>query len=78
MPEKQERKERGVEVPIHALQAETLTRVIEEFVLREGTDYGGGDFTFEDKVSEVRRQLEKGKAKLLYDALSDSCTIERT
>jgi uncharacterized protein len=66
----------AVEVPLSALQPETLTRVIEEFVLREGTDYGPTEFTLEQKVAHVRRQLEQGKAKLLYDERSDSCTIE--
>lgn len=68
----------GVEVPIAALEPETLTRVIEEFVLREGTDYGVGEYSLAEKVAHVRRQLEKGAAKLFYDEKSDSCTIERS
>ncbi len=61
-----------------ALQPETLTRVIEEFILREGTDYGMAEYSLDEKVIHVRRQLEKGKVRIVYDEKSDSCTIEVT
>jgi len=67
---------RFVEVPPASLEPATLTRIIEEFVLREGTDYGPGEYSLEEKVSEVRRQIEKGKARILYDSQSESCTID--
>jgi len=64
-----------VEVPHAELAPETLRAVIESFVLREGTDYGDRDATFESKVADVRRQLERREAMIIYDPVSDSVDI---
>ena len=62
-------------IPHTALDPETLTRVIESFVLREGTDYGHGQYTIHDKIAAVRRQLSRGEACLTWDAELESCNI---
>lgn len=62
-------------IPHTALDSETLDRVIESFVLREGTDYGHQDFTMADKIAMVRRQLKRGEACLTWDAELESCNI---
>ena len=64
-----------VEVPYGELSADLLHAVIESFVLREGTDYGEREYSFEDKVADVMRQLKKGEAKILFDPESESVTI---
>ena len=64
-----------VEVPHGELAPETLRAVIESFVLREGTDYGARDASFESKVADVRRQLDRGEAVIIYDPTSDSVDI---
>lgn len=64
-----------VEVPHAELAPQTLRAVIESFVLREGTDYGERDATFESKVADVRRQLERREAVIVYDPQSDSVDI---
>ena len=64
-----------VEVPIDALGAEALRGVIESFVAREGTDYGAREATLEQKVADVRRQLERGEARLVFDPDSESINI---
>ena len=64
-----------VEVPYTDLPAELLHTVVESFVLREGTDYGEREFSMEDKVSGVIRQLKKGEAKIVFDPETDSVTI---
>ena len=46
-------------IPEDTLKAETLNRVIEEFVLREGTDYGLREFSLEQKVNTSNLQLSK-------------------
>lgn len=56
-----------VTVPHTALSPETLARVIEEFVTRAGTDYGARERSFDDKVADVRRQLECGEAVIVFD-----------
>jgi uncharacterized protein YheU (UPF0270 family) len=66
---------RPVEVPHTELPAATLRAVVESFVLREGTDYGAQDATFERKIADVMRQLERREAAILYDPGTDSVDI---
>jgi uncharacterized protein len=65
----------AVEVPHEELAPETLRAVIESFVLREGTDYGQHDASFDGKVADVRRQLDRREAVIVYDPVSDSVDI---
>jgi uncharacterized protein YheU (UPF0270 family) len=67
----------GVEVPHTRLPDEVLRRVAEEFVTREGTDYGAAQTTLEEKVADVRRQLDRGEAAIVYDAESETINIVR-
>jgi uncharacterized protein len=50
--------------------------VIESFVLREGTDYGEREHSLEQKVAQVRGQLERGLARILFDPETDTVTLE--
>jgi uncharacterized protein YheU (UPF0270 family) len=62
-------------VPYTELSPEALTGVIESFVLREGTDYGERDVPFETKIQQVRRQLERREAEIVFDPNTDSVGI---
>jgi uncharacterized protein len=64
-----------VEVPHTALDPDVLRAVIESFVLREGTDYGERELALEDKVGRVRRLLECGEARIVFDPRSESVDI---
>jgi uncharacterized protein YheU (UPF0270 family) len=64
-----------VEVPHTELAPSTLRAVVESFVLREGTDYGARDASFDSKVADVMRQLERREAVIMYDPGSDSVDI---
>ena len=68
----------GLEIPFSELSAEALRGVIEEFVLREGTDYGVQDASFKAKFDQVRRQLERREAKILFDPGGETVTLVRT
>ena len=50
--------------------------VLEVFITREGTDYGLHEVPLATKVAQVRHQLDAGTAILVYDADTDSCTIQ--
>jgi uncharacterized protein YheU (UPF0270 family) len=65
----------GVHIPHTSLKPEVLRAVIEEFVTREGTDYGDGDVTLDDKVKAVIAQLKAGAAQIVYDDDSQTCTL---
>ena len=60
-----------VEIPHTELGAETLDRLIEEFVTRDGTEATD----MPAKVGQVRRMLEKGKVVIVYDEEEETVTI---
>ncbi|NKI75645.1 YheU family protein [Dickeya sp. CFBP 2040] len=62
-------------IPWQELAAETLQNLIESFILREGTDYGEQECTLEDKVAEVRQQLEQGEVVLVWSELHETVNI---
>jgi len=64
-----------VDVPITALNPETLRRLVEEFISREGTDYGHEAYSMDQKVEVVMKQLSKNKAKIVFDEETESFTI---
>jgi len=79
-PEKQPEREseaaaRRVEVPHAQLAPEVLRRLIEEFVTRDGTDYGAIERTLDEKVAGVQRQLAAGEAAIVVDAQSETIDI---
>lgn len=65
-----------MQIPHTALSPEALQNLLEEFVTREGTDYGPYSYSLEDKVRHVRRQVEVGRAVILYDPRTSTCHIE--
>jgi uncharacterized protein YheU (UPF0270 family) len=64
-----------IEIPFKRLDNDVLTAIIEEFVLREGTDYGAQEADFENKVTQVRSQLESGDVLITYDPKTENCTL---
>jgi len=65
----------AVKIPIDRLGPDTLQGVIEEFVSRDGTDYGEHEVAVATKVRQVQRQLESGAAVLVYDDETGTCTV---
>lgn len=64
-----------VVVPWQRLSEGALRGVIEEFVTREGTEYGAQDVDLEAKVTSVRRQLERGEIVVLFDGETSSVNL---
>lgn len=62
-------------IPWQSLSEETLTNLIEYFVLREGTDYGEQEISLADKVAQVRQQLQQGEVVIQYSELHESVTL---
>ena len=55
--------EQGVELAASDLSPDALRGLVEEFVSREGTDYGHVDRSLESKVRDVMRQLREIELK---------------
>jgi uncharacterized protein YheU (UPF0270 family) len=64
-----------VQIPPEALSADTLDALIESYVLREGTDYGVNEVALETKTVQIRRQLDRGDIKIVFDPASESVTL---
>ncbi|KFZ31065.1 hypothetical protein IDSA_06180 [Pseudidiomarina salinarum] len=64
-----------MEIPWQQLDEQTLVNLIESFVLREGTDYGLEEKSMEQKVADVRLQLQRGEAVLVWSELHETVTI---
>lgn len=61
-------------IPYDQLEADTLTRLIEDFVSRDGTD--NGDDTFQEiRTLRVRQALGKGQAVIFFDLESQQCLL---
>jgi uncharacterized protein len=68
--------EAAIVIPPGELSEQALHGVIESFVLREGTDYGEREYSLEQKVAQVRAQLARGQARILFDPQSNTVTLE--
>ena len=62
-------------IPHAELAPDTLARVIESFVLREGTDYGDAEYSLAQKVAHVRGQLDRGDAEIFFDPKTETIDI---
>jgi uncharacterized protein YheU (UPF0270 family) len=62
-------------IPWDALSESALRGVIEEFVTREGTEYGASEFSLDAKISEVKQQLAKGEVVITFDEALQTCSI---
>lgn len=65
----------GVEVPFERIEPAVLRRLVEEFVTREGTDYGPVVYDLETKVKHVMGQLRRGDAVVTFDPRLGTATI---
>ena len=61
-------------IPADLLESDTLTRLIEDFVTREGTD-NGDETPLETRVLRVRRALDRGEAVIVFDPESQQCQL---
>ena len=52
-------------IPYQMLETETLQRLLEDFVTRDGTDNGFED-SLEQRVAQVRKQLERKELLIVF------------
>jgi len=67
--------EKGVDVPYDQIDPETLRNMIQEFVTRDGSDWGDPGGTLEDKVAQVLKQLKSKQVKVVFDLKSETANI---
>lgn len=64
-----------IEVPWEQVPAATLEALIEEFVTRDGTDYGSSEAGLAGKVGQVREQLRRGDVVIVFDSASETVNL---
>jgi uncharacterized protein YheU (UPF0270 family) len=57
------------------LSQPALGGLIEEFVTRDGTDYGCDEVSLPKKVAQVRQQLARGELAIVFDEDSESVSL---
>jgi len=62
-------------IPISQLSPDALQGVIEEFISRNGTDYGEIEASEETKFRQVKCKLETGAAVLIFDDVTETTNI---
>ena len=67
--------ESGVVVLHTRLTPAALRRLLEEFVTRDGTDYGPAEKSLDQKVAALMRQLERGEVVIVYESESQTTSI---
>ncbi len=63
-------------IPWQDIAPDTLENLIREFVLREGTDYGTVEISLQDKIDQVKSQLESGEAVIVFSELHETVDIQ--
>ena len=71
----QEDKVPPVEIDPGQLSPEAFAGIIENFILREGTDYGVHEVAFDKKADQLRKQIERGDLKIVFDPQSETVTL---
>ena len=64
-----------MEIPYTKLSEESLRAIIEEYITREGTEYGVKEYTFEQKIEQIRQQLLQGEIKINFDSETETCNL---
>ena len=62
-------------IPVDKLSFEALQGVIEEYISRDGTDYGDIEVSLEIKFRQVKDKLENGSAVLIFDDETSTINI---
>ncbi|MEI6128290.1 MAG: YheU family protein [Pseudomonadota bacterium] len=62
-------------IPIHELSPEALQCVVEEFISRDGTDYGAIKVPTETKFKQVKYKLARGLAVLIFDDAAETTNL---
>ena len=62
-------------IPVNKLSSNSLKGVIEEFMSRNGTDYGAIEASLETSFIQVKSRLKDGSAVLVFDDETETTNI---
>lgn len=64
-----------IEIPWQQISSAALKGLLEEFVSRDGTDYGEIEIGLEQRCEQVKQLLKQGSAVILFSEESGQCNI---
>jgi uncharacterized protein YheU (UPF0270 family) len=62
-------------IPYEQLDQITLNNLVEQYILREGTDYGEIEFSLAQKTQQVLAQIKNESIYIIYSELHESVTL---
>lgn len=62
-------------IPHQQLSPEALEGILQEFIAREGTDYGAVEAQAEAKTAQLRAQLARGEIVVVLDPALESVSL---
>ncbi|MCP8899170.1 YheU family protein [Gilvimarinus xylanilyticus] len=62
-------------IPYQTLPADTLQALLEEFVTREGTEYGFEEVELQTKVQQLQQQLKRGDIFIVFDPALETTSL---
>jgi len=71
----QQSNEQLIIIPKEKLSQEAFFGLIEEFILREGTDYGHQERTLFEKMQHIQQQIEAGHTQIVYSTLTGNTSL---
>lgn len=66
---------KAVIVPYDQLSTEALLKLVEEFVTRDGTDYGEVEVPLETRIDRALASLRSRKTVIVFDLETETATI---
>ncbi|MFM2415749.1 MAG: hypothetical protein RL385_472 [Pseudomonadota bacterium] len=64
-----------IEVPLEALSPDAVAGLVDEFVSREGTDYGEHEYSLAEKCAQVLAQLRRKEVVVVFELATESTTL---
>lgn len=62
-------------IPWQDISEPALNGIIEEFIMREGTDYGSEEVSLERKKQDLLNQLKSGQVVIVYSELHETVNM---
>lgn len=64
-------------IPPQSLSEEILDGILEEFISREGTDYGDYEWSLAEKLEQLKPQVFKGEVLVIFNEDEESVNLVR-
>lgn len=64
-----------IKVEPSSISTTALHGIVDDFVLREGTDYGELEWSLSQKRAQVLAQLDSGVAEIWFDPQTETVTL---